>query len=114
MGDDGLGEDGLAGCANRPVTPAVAGAALVAAVGLARFVAVTAGTFGPGPVFTGADDASLGLFEGAPVFCCSTSARKRSTSARSAFNSSRISCCSVGATELEPAFVEDVPPSWVD
>jgi hypothetical protein len=36
----------------------------------------------------------------AVLFCCSTSARKRSSSARSALNSSRISCCSVGAAEL--------------
>ncbi len=91
---------------------------LVAAGGLPKFAAVTAGTFGPGPVLAGAGDASLRSFEAAPAegvlvfccstFCCSTSARKRSTSARNALNSSRISCCSDCAATLEPGFAEDV------
>src|SRR5580700_5692561 len=76
-------------------------------LGLAKFAAVTEGTFGPTPV-----DTSPRLEIGA-AFCCSTSARRRSTSARSALNSSRISCCSVGA-ELEPVFAEDIAAPWVD
>lgn len=107
--EDMLREDELVGRATS-VVPPVAGAALVGAVGLPTFATVTAGAFGAG---AGAGGASATFLADAP-FCCSTSARKRSTSARSALNSSRNSCCSVCAVELESAFAEDVAAPCVD
>jgi hypothetical protein len=109
--EDMLREDELVGCATS-VVPPVAGAALVGAVGLPTFATVTAGAFGAG-AGAGAGGASATFLADAP-FCCSTSARKRSTSARSALNSSRNSCCSVCAVELESAFAEDVAAPCVD
>lgn len=107
--EDMLREDELVGRATS-VVPPVAGATLVGAVGLPTFATVTAGAFGAG---AGAGGASATFLADAP-FCCSTSARKRSTSARSALNSSRNSCCSVCAVELESAFAEDVAAPCVD
>jgi hypothetical protein len=109
--EDMLREDELVGRATS-VVPPVAGAALVGAVGLPTFATVTAGAFGAG-AGAGAGGASATFLADAP-FCCSTSARKRSTSARSALNSSRNSCCSVCAVELESAFAEDVAAPCVD
>jgi len=107
-------EEGVGVCATNSLGAAVEGAALVATGAWAKFDAVTAGTVGPDTVLSGAGAASLPLDDDAGLFCPSTSARRRSTSARNAFNSSRISCCSLDADELESVLAEEVAWPWAD